>query len=484
MKFSKFMRIFTGSLVVLLGMHAGMAVAVSPIKITLTSAQTRYLETDPLELFLRVSNISGSDAYITKGFMQRDFHLLLDLNGPQGNIRTLELTGDAEPLGAFNITDELGFLRPAVPCDKVPPTDLADADPDNDGAEKLFDLRNYYPITDVGGYDATVEVELEVFHDYVELANGVIYCFVDDQAAAGTERYNPLSSNTVAFSIDPLVVLPESQIRVSSELLAISPGNRPVVSKTPIGKMRVQLFEMDKIPADYLPAGHKTYALISESDLVDPVQVRFTDGQGNAIFKLAPQGDYLLIATYKTSTDTRYVGAEVKATNKDWGVPGVFIQEHLKVFLLPNKDTAPGRTKRLTGSELLITQPEYIEWDSAQEYYPFVFESVGDWNVTTTVEPPEGFVADADALQATINNDIEAVQFTVVDVGTTWVDFDVTYDVEHKKKKTKIKDKIGMRLAKKLAKKKNLGIFGETESPGDFVGGKKVKKDKKDKKDK
>ena len=245
MKFSKFMRIFTGSLVVLLGMHAGMAVAVSPIKITLTSAQSSYLETDPLELFLRVSNISGSDAYITKGFMQRDFHLLLNLNGPQGNIRSLELTGDAEPLGAFNTTDALGFLRPAVPCDKVPPTDLADADPDNDGAEKLFDLRNYYPITDAGGYDATVEVELEVFKDFIELANGAIYCFVDDQAAAVTERYNPLSSNTVAFSIDPLVVLPESQIRVSSELLAISPGNRPVVSKTPIGKMRVQLFEMD-----------------------------------------------------------------------------------------------------------------------------------------------------------------------------------------------------------------------------------------------
>ncbi|MDH5515729.1 MAG: hypothetical protein OEY45_11285 [Gammaproteobacteria bacterium] len=478
MKFSKFTRSFAGSLFVLLGMHTGMAVAQSPIRISLTSAQTSYLETDPLELFIRVSNTSGSDAYVTRGFMQRDFHLLLDLNGPQGNIRSLEFAGDAEPLGAFNTLDELGFLRPAVPCDKVPPTDLTDADPANDGTEKLFDLRNYYPITSVGGYDATVEVELEVFHDYVELANGAIYCFVDNAAATGTEQFNPLTSNTVAFSINPLVVLPESQIRVTSELLAISPGSRPDVNQTPINKMRVQLFEMNSIPADYLPVGHKTYALISESDLVDPVQVRFTDSQGNATFAPVLQGDYLLIATYKTSTDTRYVGARVTANNKDWGIQGIFLQEYLKVFLLPNMDTAPGRTRRLTGSELLITQPEYIEWDSAQEYYPFVFESVGDWNVTTTVQPPEGFVADADALEATINNDLEAVQFSVVDVGTKWVDFDVTYDVEHKKKKTKIKDKIGMRLEKKLAKKKNLGLYGESESPGDFVGGKKIKNKK------
>jgi len=42
----------------------------------------------------------------------------------------------------------------------------------------------------------------------------------------------------------------------------------------------------------------------------------------------------------------------------------------------------------------LIIEPEYVEWDGAQELYPFIFESVGNWTVTTSVTPPEGFVAD------------------------------------------------------------------------------------------
>ena len=81
----------------------------------------------------------------------------------------------------------------------------------------------------------------------------------------------------------------------------------------------------------------------------------------------------------------------------------------------------PAKSKRFTGSDLLVIEPEYVEWSSDTELYPFVFDSVGDWDVTTSVTPPEGFVSDYDALSATVDSDVKAVQFTITDVGSKWV---------------------------------------------------------------
>ena len=46
--------------------------------------------------------------------------------------------------------------------------------------------------------------------------------------------------------------------------------------------------------------------------------------------------------------------------------------------------------------ELLIIEPEFIVGVETDRLYPFVFESVGDWSVSTSVAPPDGFVADYD----------------------------------------------------------------------------------------
>ena len=157
------------------------------------------------------------------------------------------------------------------------------------------------------------------------------------------------------------------------------------------------------------------------------------------------------------------------------------ISKKMSIIIKSNGKKVPGRSKRLTGSELLITQPEYVEWDSSEESYPFVFESVGEWGVTTSIEPPEGFVANHDSLSSKVSDELEAVQFTVTDIGSDWVETGVVYDIRHKKKKIKIKDKIGIRLHKKLAKQKGLGPYGHTKSPGDFKGGKKTASEDKDK---
>jgi hypothetical protein len=134
----------------------------------------------------------------------------------------------------------------------------------------------------------------------------------------------------------------------------------------------------------------------------------------------------------------------------------------------------PGKTTVQKGSLLLITEPEYVEWDGTQELYPFVFETIGDWGVTTAIAPPEGFVTDYSSLSTQLKDATGAVQFTVQDIGSRWVDTGVTFTVTHKKKVKTLKDKVGIKLAKKLAEKKGLSIYGETGSPGTFMGGKRV----------
>jgi hypothetical protein len=134
------------------------------------------------------------------------------------------------------------------------------------------------------------------------------------------------------------------------------------------------------------------------------------------------------------------------------------------------------KTTKRTGSDLLIIEPEYIEWDGTKELYPFVFEAVGSWSLTTSINPPQGFVTDRQSLSAEVQSGIEAVQFTITNKGPRWEETEVTHRVKHQGKTEMIKSKIGIKLSRRLAKEKRLGIYGHTESPGPFKGGRKVGK--------
>ena len=111
----------------------------------------------------------------------------------------------------------------------------------------------------------------------------------------------------------------------------------------------------------------------------------------------------------------------------------------------------------------MIIEPEYVEWNSTQEIYPFAFESLGDWDVEVSVEPPEGFVADQNALSETVTSDLKAVQFTVTDVGSKWKPTKVKYKLKHKGKTTQINSKVKIKLSRKLAKEKGVPEWGEEE---------------------
>ena len=102
----------------------------------------------------------------------------------------------------------------------------------------------------------------------------------------------------------------------------------------------------------------------------------------------------------------------------------------------------------------------------SQELYPFVFEAVGDWEVSTAVAPPEGFVSDYDSLAEQVVNEIEAVQFTITDIGSDWVPTQAKHTVSHGGRRQVILSRVGVRLASDLAQQKGLDRSGHVLDAG------------------
>ncbi len=98
-------------------------------------------------------------------------------------------------------------------------------------------------------------------------------------------------------------------------------------------------------------------------------------------------GNYLVIGRYDpnpaVSDDEIYIGVSVGQVNS-----GQTVQKYLQVIVKADGKKVPAKYTIKTGSELLIIEPEYSEWDGSQELYPFIFESIGDWTITTFEKSP------------------------------------------------------------------------------------------------
>ncbi len=90
--------------------------------------------------------------------------------------------------------------------------------------------------------------------------------------------------------------------------------------------------------------------------------------------------------------------------------------------------------------------------------YPFIFDSIGDWGVEVSVNPPEGFVADQKSLSEEVTNEVEALQFTITDVGSRYVPTKVMYKIRHKGRSEIVRSQIGISLTPEFAKAKGLDI--------------------------
>jgi hypothetical protein len=424
----------------------------SPIKISLLNSKASYLSTDPIHMQVSVLNGSSADVITQKGFFNQRFYLMITFIDPDG-----------KPV--FTKYQDIGYEggppyryqgRNAALVEVIP-TGAANT-------QVIDDARAFYDLPKYGRYTAQVSAFLETYSQSTQdPVTGKSIAFLDYQTGSYT-----VASNKVSFEIvspEPVVT---SSIEVKVNILKIGTGTRPNAEKEPLGGVPVRLYQRSAA-SQYEPTNWKVYPLIWNDTTIAPLQSGFTDSQGLAAFNSVTKGDYIVM----TSSYGTYVGSPIGSNDSDWGTEP--IQKHLMIMQKADGKKAPGKTSKLTGSLLLITEPEYVEWDSSQELYPFVFEAVEDWGVTTSVNPPDGFVADYNSLSADVNNEIEAVQFTISEVGSKWEETKIKYKIKHKGKSETIEDEIGIMLSDKLAKKLGKDKYGDTDCPGVFEGGKKIK---------
>ena len=264
---------------------------------------------------------------------------------------------------------------------------------------------------------------------------------IDDDCNPATPDMAPAARGTVA---------------VQADLHTVGSGNYPGTTKTPLIRLPVKVVDASptSCAAKYGMSWKNYYNIYEYCDAVDG-GTGYTDTNGRLDLRVLP-GTYFLVGAYKTGGGSNVIGSTLVVDDVvyiggalDPVVANMTVQRYLQVIMKADKKVVPAKSMKLTGSELLIIEPEYIEWTGAQELYPFVFQSVGEWSIATSISPPKGFVADQKVLAADVNTQLKAVQFTVTDVGSDWVDTGVEYKIKHQGKTTTIKSKIGVKKSNK-----------------------------------
>lgn len=189
-----------------------------------------------------------------------------------------------------------------------------------------------------------------------------------------------------------------------------------------------------------------------------------TSEEGVASLTTAP-GNYILVSTDPVTQVIAGVSSgDIQA--------GETTQKFLQVIVRADGSSVPAKTTKKNGSVLYIIEPEYIEWDSTEELYPFIFDSVGDWGVTVNVEPPEGFISDHDSLSAEINSEYVALQFTLTDMGSCWYcGTGIDMEISHNGSTEHIKRNIPTPMTEAFVLEKGLKVE-DMESSGVRVTGK------------
>lgn len=206
-------------------------------------------------------------------------------------------------------------------------------------------------------------------------------------------------------------ILEGGTIEVKFQRHTVGQGSSPGSNKEPVTNALINAYsKASGSCADGIGSNPHDYYLIL--DTCAPDFSAPTNEEGVASLTTAP-GNYILISADPiTQVIAGVSSGDIQA--------GETVQKFIQVIVRADGSSVPAKTTKKNGSVLYIIEPEYIEWDSEEELYPFVFDSEGDWGVTVNIELPEGFISDHDSLSAEINSDYVALQFTLTDTGSCW----------------------------------------------------------------
>ncbi|MEK7546060.1 MAG: hypothetical protein AAB554_03200 [Patescibacteria group bacterium] len=255
-----------------------------------------------------------------------------------------------------------------------------------------------------------------------------------------------------------------ASLHVTFQRHTVQNGTQPGSTKAPIADAAVKAFSKTSgTCASQIGFNPHEYGTILDTCAAD-VQ-GMTDADGATTLSLAP-GDYLTLARDPQT-------AVVAGVSSGTLAPGASDDEFLQVIVRADGTSVPAKTTKRTGSLLYVIEPEYIEWNQTQELYPFVFDAPdGDWGLTVTVTPPEGFTVDHDSLTTEVNSDYKALQFTLTDIGSCWeCGAAVELTIRHKGKVERLLRNIPSSMTEDFAGKKGLNP-ADLKAKGVVVSGK------------
>ncbi|MCP4250023.1 MAG: hypothetical protein GY778_23525 [bacterium] len=265
--------------------------------------------------------------------------------------------------------------------------------------------------------------------------------------------------NSASATVDATVKF-GATIEAHVHQLSFGWGFHPSVAKTPLVGVTVQAFarpgsEHCSHHQGWWHGWHWWRHVFHDCNESSPVNSAVTDANGIAVIDVPP-GSYLLIALLDFDNDgtpDHYLGR--RARNVDCGET---LKRRLRLLVTPRGKRIAARICRFTGSELLVVEPDLMIWDDEEQEYPFGLESVGDWGVTVTVETPEGFVADEESLSTTVASDMEALQFTVTEVGSDLVPTKMTLELRHQGRVHTVRNNVGLLLTPDYARSRGFNV--------------------------
>jgi hypothetical protein len=356
-----------------------------------------------------------------------------------GTTRTVTRTWTAvdECTNASSCAQLVSVVDTAGPVINVNTSPITATDADCDGSATV----TLPSATAVDACDGAVSVTNDAPPSFPAGSTTVTYSATDACGNPGTAQLN-------------VNVLYGANIHVEVASHQVGSGTHPGSTKTPLTNLTVCAYDKSEGSCPRTVCGgisHQHYQCILDD--CSPVNCCVTNSNGECTINLPP-GDYIVVSGEATKT----ILPDPLGVSASDLVCGETKQKHLQQIIKSNGGKVPAKTTRLTGSELLIIEPEYVIWDNTVQPYPFVFETIGDWTVTATVAPPEGFVADYPALTADVDNELEAVQFTIEEVGSDLVPTRTTFNIIHNGRRKEVKSSVDILLTPDYAKSRGFSV--------------------------
>jgi hypothetical protein len=463
-----------------------------------------YLVDELIPIVITLKNEGTTDVITSKGFSRKPFHLLLTFIDPDGKTITADelstsVYGDPDPPALIYVNDQ--------PLQVEPVETLLGGENPWILETSIPNALSYYSLSKVGYYSVKAMIPMRTYVGVSHTIDGIQYALIDSANWSGDLQSSPekfaivadkdgdgyyypeaYGAYTVADCDDNnLAVSPAASeipgngrdddcnpatpdgspvamgtVMVLAETHTVGPGVSPEVKKQPLVDRPVRIFSKstESCVMKY-GVSWQHYGQVWANCI--PQETGKTDATGKASLNVVP-GDYIVLCQYdpdKTvANDEIFLGVSV-----DTVVAGQTVDKYLHLIVKADNKKVPAKYTQRTGSEIYIIEPEYVEWSETQELYPFIFESIGDWGVVISITPPDGFVADNNSLSAEVTTETEAVQFTVTDIGSKWINTKVEYKLKHKRKTEIIKSKIGIKCSAKLQKQKGFDEFCNAVKP-------------------